>query len=232
MAQAARAIDYDDHGAPFLGVKRSAKGFVWHERLDALNHPAAVAISQRFDLPELLGRVLAGRGVAVDDAEQFLEPSIKALMPDPSTVLDVDAGAARIADAVEANQKVAIFGDYDVDGACSSALMQLFLGAHDIGCRVYIPDRIFEGYGPNPGAMEALVKDGAQLIVTVDCGTTSFEPLEVAASSVSMLSWSTTIRPMKCCRRRSPSLIPIAKMTCPGSVNCARPASSFCCWLR
>ncbi len=180
MAQAARAIDYDDHDAPFLGVKRSAKGFVWHERLDALNQPAAIAISQRYDLPELLGRVLAGRGVAVDDAEQFLEPSIKALMPDPSTVLDVDAAAARIADAVEAKQKVAIFGDYDVDGACSSALMQLFLGAHDIGCRVYIPDRIFEGYGPNPGAIEVLVKDGAQLIVTVDCGTTSFEPLDVA----------------------------------------------------
>lgn len=180
MGQAARAIDVDAPSTPFLGVQRSAKGYIWRERLDPLDQAAAVAISQRFDLPELLGRVLAGRGVAVDGAEMFLEPTIKGLMPDPSSVLDVDAAAARLADAIVAKQKVAIFGDYDVDGACSSALMQLFLGAHDVGCRVYIPDRIFEGYGPNPAAMEALVKDGAQLIVTVDCGTTSFEPLEVA----------------------------------------------------
>jgi len=180
MGQAARAIDVDDTGAPFLGVKRSAKGYIWRERLDPLDQSAAIAMSQRFDLPELLGRVLAGRGVAVENAETFLEPTIKELMPDPSSVLDVDAAAARLADAIVAKQKVAIFGDYDVDGACSSALMQLFFGAHDVGCRIYIPDRIFEGYGPNPGAMEALVKDGAELIVTVDCGTTSFEPLEVA----------------------------------------------------
>lgn len=179
MGQAAKALEFAESG-PFLGVKRSAKGFIWQERLEPAHHATALAISQRFDLPELLGRVLAGRGVAVAEADQFLEPSIKALMPDPSSVLDVDAAAARLADAIEANQKVAIFGDYDVDGACSSALMQLFLGAHDIRCRVYIPDRIFEGYGPNPGAMEELVKDGAQLIVTVDCGTTSFEPLDVA----------------------------------------------------
>ena len=180
MGQAVRAIDPDEFSAPFLGVSRSAKGLIWRERLDAKDQSTAVAISQRFDLPELLGRVLAGRGVAVDDAETFLEPTIKELMPDPSSMLDADAAAARIADAIEGRQKVAVFGDYDVDGACSSSLMQLFLGAHEIGCRIYIPDRIFEGYGPNPGAMETLVKDGAQLIVTVDCGTTSFEPLDVA----------------------------------------------------
>lgn len=179
MAEAAIAID-EDVEAPFLGVQRSAKGFIWRERLTTKYQPVAFAISQRHDLPELLGRVLAGRGVAIEDAANFLAPSIKELMPDPSSVLDVDAGAARIADAIEKRQKVAVFGDYDVDGACSSALMQLFLGAHDVGCRVYIPDRIFEGYGPNPNAIEALVKDGAELIVTVDCGTTSFEPLEVA----------------------------------------------------
>lgn len=181
MGQAASAVAYDDHNAPFLGVKRSAKGFVWRERLEAHDQATAVAIAQRFDLPEVLGRVLAGRGVAVDEAEGFLEPSIKALMPDPSSVLDVDTAAARIADAIAGREKVAIFGDYDVDGACSSALMQLYFGAHDLGCQVYIPDRIFEGYGPNPAAMEALAKDGAQLIVTVDCGSTSFEPLAVAA---------------------------------------------------
>lgn len=166
--------------APFLGVSCSAKGFVWRERLGPGQQARATAMSQRFDLPELLGRVLAGRGVQVDDAEDFLTPTIKGLMPDPSSVLDVDVAAARLADAIEGRQKVAVFGDYDVDGACSSALMQLFFGSHDLGCRIYIPDRLFEGYGPNPGAIELLVKDGAQLIVTVDCGTTSFEPLEVA----------------------------------------------------
>ena len=180
MGQAVRAINVDDPSAPFLGVQRSAKGYIWRERLDPMNQPTAVAIAQRNDLPELLGRVLAGRGVVPDNAEAFLKPTIKDLMPDPSSVLDVDRAAGRLADAIVARQRVAIFGDYDVDGACSSALMQLFLGAHDVGCRVYIPDRIFEGYGPNPAAMEALVKDGAELIVTVDCGTTSFEPLLVA----------------------------------------------------
>jgi single-stranded-DNA-specific exonuclease len=180
MALAARSIELDEDARPFLGVVRSAKGFVWRERLSAYDHSNAVAISQRHDLPELLGRVLAGRGVSVDDADSFLEPTIKNLMPDPSSMQGADVAAARLADAVEARQKVAIFGDYDVDGACSSALMQLFLGTHDVGCRVYIPDRIFEGYGPNPGAMEVLVNEGAQLIVTVDCGTTSFEPLAVA----------------------------------------------------
>ena len=180
MAQAAAAINLDDADAPFLGVRRSAKGYIWRERLAGPERGSAVAMAQRYDLPELLGRVLAGRGVPVDDAETFLDPTIKALMPDPSSVLDMDVAAARLADAIANKQKIAIFGDYDVDGACSSALMQLFLGAHGLGCRVYIPDRIFEGYGPNPAAMEQLARDGAELIVTVDCGTTSFEPLAVA----------------------------------------------------
>lgn len=180
MGQAVRKIDVDGDAPAFLGVVSSAKQFIWRERLNSFEQPIAIAMAQRFDMPEVLARVLAGRGVALENAETFLTPTIKDLMPDPSTVQDADVAAARLADAIEARQKIAIFGDYDVDGACSSALMQLFLGQHDVGCRVYIPDRIFEGYGPNPGAIEALVKDGAELIVTVDCGTTSFEPLEVA----------------------------------------------------
>ena len=166
--------------APYLGVFRSAKGFQWRERLQPHRRGTAVAIAQRNDIPELLGRVLAARGVGPDEAPGFLAPTLKSLMPDPSSILDMDAAAARIADAIEGRQRIAVFGDYDVDGACSSALMQLYLGMHGLGCRVYIPDRLFEGYGPNPTAIEALVKDGAQLIVTVDCGSTSFEPLELA----------------------------------------------------
>lgn len=164
----------------FLGVVRSAKGFAWRERLQGPARNTATAIAQRHGLPELLGRMLAARGVTLDEAAQFLDPTIKALMPDPSVLRDMDRAAARLADAIERQQRIAVFGDYDVDGACSSALLHRFLGAHGIGCRVYIPDRIFEGYGPNPAAIETLVKDGAQLIITVDCGTTSHGPLTIA----------------------------------------------------
>jgi single-stranded-DNA-specific exonuclease len=140
----------------------------------------ATAISQRHGLPELMGSVLAARGIGFDAVPTFLDPTLKALMPDPSTLRDMDKAAARLADAVEAKQNVAIFGDYDVDGACSSALMKRFLEFHDTPARIYIPDRLFEGYGPNTAAIEGLVNEGAKLIVTVDCGTTSHEPLAAA----------------------------------------------------
>jgi single-stranded-DNA-specific exonuclease len=166
----------------FLGVQTSAKGFAWRERLDAGTRNIAAAISQRHGLPELLGRVLAARGIGIDDVPLALDPSIKALMPDPSTVNDMDKGAARLADAIVNGERLAVFGDYDVDGACSSALMQRFLNAHGRDARIYIPDRIFEGYGPNAAAIEGLIKDGARLIVTVDCGTTSIEALGHARS--------------------------------------------------
>ena len=164
----------------FLGIARSARGLVWRERLAGADINRATMISQRHGLPELLGRVIAARGIGVDDTAVFLDPTLKALMPDPSTLQGMDATAARLADAVMQREAVAVFGDYDVDGACSSALMARFFAAHDIGCRIYIPDRLFEGYGPNPQAIEMLAKEGAKLIVTVDCGTTSFEPLAVA----------------------------------------------------
>ena len=163
--------------APFLGVSASARGYQWRERLTGEAQLRAAAISQRHGLPELLGRVLAGRGVALDDVPVMLNPTLKALMRDPGSVRDMQAAAARLADAVEKRQSVAIFGDYDVDGAASSALMCRFFAHHGLQARIYIPDRLFEGYGPNPAAIEGLVKDGAQLIVTVDCGTTSREPL-------------------------------------------------------
>jgi len=166
--------------APFLGVAKSAKGLVWRERLSDDARPAAVAISQRHGLPELMGRVLAARGSTLEDAELFLDPTIKALMPDPSVLRDMDKAAARLVDAIQAGTPIAIFGDYDVDGACSSALLARFLAYHGTKSRIYIPDRIFEGYGPNAAAIEQLVKEGAGLIVTVDCGTTSFAPLAVA----------------------------------------------------
>jgi single-stranded-DNA-specific exonuclease len=166
---------------PFLGVGASARGLAWRERLSPEHEPQATAISQRHGLPDLLGRVLAARGVAAQDVPVMLNPTIKALMPDPSSLRDMDAAASRLADAIEKREAVALFGDYDVDGASSSALLYRFLKHHGVSARIYIPDRLFEGYGPNVAAIETLIKEGARLIVTVDCGTTSTEPLARAA---------------------------------------------------
>jgi single-stranded-DNA-specific exonuclease len=164
----------------YLGVTASARGLAWRDRLDGAAAKTAVAISQRHGLPEILGRVLASRGIGLDEVTTALDPTIRALMPDPSTVRDMDKGAARLAQAIVANEPIAVFGDYDVDGACSAALLQRFLAAHGRQARIYIPDRMTEGYGPNREAIEALVKEGARLIVTVDCGTTGVEPLAAA----------------------------------------------------
>ena len=181
MAVARRKLAVSaDSPSAYLGVTRSARGFAWRERLAPASANEATLISQRHGLPELLGRILAARDIRVDEVPVTLEPTIKALMPDPSTLADMDKAAARIADAVTKRERVAVFGDYDVDGACSSALMRRFFLAHGLDARIYIPDRIFEGYGPNPAAIETLVQEGATLIVTVDCGVTSFEALAVA----------------------------------------------------
>lgn len=166
----------------FLDVEASLSGQHWVHRLDSAGLNRALAIAQTRQLPDLVSRVLAGRGVGLDETATFLTPTLKDLMPDPSTLCDMDKAAARIATAVAQKQRVAIFGDYDVDGAASSALMMRFLNALDVVSEIYIPDRVFEGYGPNPAAMDQLIDRGAQLIVTVDCGSTSKAALEQAAS--------------------------------------------------
>jgi len=166
----------------FLNVEASLSGQRWVHRLDQAGLNRALAIAQTGRLPDLVSRVLAGRGVGLDETATFLTPTLKGLMPDPSTLRDMDKAAARLAMAIEQKQKVAIFGDYDVDGAASSALMARFLSAFGADWEIYIPDRIFEGYGPNPAAMDQLVDGGAQLIVTVDCGSSSNAALAQAAS--------------------------------------------------
>jgi single-stranded-DNA-specific exonuclease len=165
----------------FLGVGRSLKGVRWRERLKPEEARLYAAICQRHDLPDLLGRILAARGGTLENIPDLLNPTLRALLPDPSTLQDMDKGAARIAAAIRKGEPVAVFGDYDVDGACSAALMQRFMRAHGREAVIYIPDRIFEGYGPNNGAIETLVDGGARLIVTVDCGGTSHGPLALAA---------------------------------------------------
>src|SRR5262249_45633473 len=120
-----------------------------------------------------VARVLASRGVTAEGAQRFLDPTIRDLLPDPALLTDMAKAAARIADAIERRERIAIFGDYDVDGAASSALLKRFLAHYGVPAEIYIPDRIFEGYGPNPDAMRELAGRGATLIVTVDCGTNS-----------------------------------------------------------
>ncbi|SCB16780.1 single-stranded-DNA-specific exonuclease [Rhizobium hainanense] len=164
----------------FLGVERSVSGNRWVSRLDQAGQNRALAIAQTHGLPELIARVLAGRGVGQDEAMAFLDPTIRGLMPDPHLLTDCEKAARRLLHAIKKGETVAVFGDYDVDGAASSALIYRFLTHFGVPASIYIPDRIFEGYGPNPTAIGQLIDNGATLIVTVDCGSTSFESLEVA----------------------------------------------------
>lgn len=133
-------------------------------------------------LPDIVARVLAARGVAPGEAETYLAPRLRDLMPDPSVLADMNAAAARIADAIERREKIAIFGDYDVDGACSSALFGSYLEAAGTPFIVRIPDRIVDGYGPNVSVIRELHAAGCSLLVTVDCGVASHEPLAEAAA--------------------------------------------------
>lgn len=163
--------------AAFLGVQTSLTGKLWRDRLDARGTARALAIAQRHQLPEMLARVIAGRDVALDAVDDFLDPTIRKLMPDPSRVTQMEAAAKRLADAAQRGETVAIFGDYDVDGATSAALLTWHLRHCGLDPLIHIPDRIFEGYGPNSDAIAMLAGKGATLLVTVDCGTTSLEPL-------------------------------------------------------
>lgn len=167
--------------AAFLGVTRSATGRSWRDRLDSRGAALALAIAQRHQLPEMLARVIAGRGIDIEAVADFLDPTIRKLMPDPHTVTAMEAAALRLTEAIAGGEQVAIFGDYDVDGATSSALLAWYLRHCGLDPLIHIPDRIFEGYGPNVEAVRALAQKGATLLVTVDCGTVSFEPFAEAA---------------------------------------------------
>jgi single-stranded-DNA-specific exonuclease len=167
----------------FLDVRRSATGVAWTHRLSERQDMAALAIAQGHGVPDIVARVLAGRGILPADAERFLAPTIRDLLPDPASLTDMEKAASRIAEAIVAKEKVAIFADYDVDGAASSALLKRFLAHYGVPSEIYIPDRIFEGYGPNPDAMRELVSRNAKLIVTVDCGTNSAASVDAAKAA-------------------------------------------------
>jgi len=163
-----------------LDVESSYSGKRWLER--PVNSRQALALSQQFQLPDIIGRLLNARGITAEFVDDFLDPKLSSLMPDPSHLLDMDVAVDRIMRALTLNEEIAIFGDYDVDGATSSALLSRYFGSIGANHRVYIPDRITEGYGPNVAALEKLKNEGVSVIITVDCGTTAFEPLAFAKS--------------------------------------------------
>jgi len=162
----------------FLDVGRSFSGKRWLER--PTNYRQALALAQQFQFPEIIGRFLSARGVLSEFVENFLDPKLNTMLPDPSNFLDMELGVKRIIQAIQANEKIIIFGDYDVDGATSSALLARYFGAIKADYQIYIPDRIKEGYGPNIAAFQKLKKEGASVIITVDCGTTAFEAMAFA----------------------------------------------------
>ena len=159
-----------------LDIRESILGKKW--AFSYADERLSQGISQSFGLPEIIGRLLAARGVRFDGVQDFLNPTIRTQLPDPSSLKDMDIAAGRIADAIINGQKVAVFGDYDVDGATSAALLKRFFKALGFDLRVYIPDRIQEGYGPNVPALLKLKDEGMDVVITVDCGTTAFGALK------------------------------------------------------
>ncbi|WP_426023269.1 single-stranded-DNA-specific exonuclease RecJ [Brevundimonas sp. PWP3-1b1] len=174
----------DDGGAKtlnaFLGVSRSLSGRAWRQRpADAATTRAHM---QGLGLDELLARALASRGVSADQGADFLTPTLRALFPDPSSFMDMDAAADAILNALQAKANIHVFADYDVDGASSAALLVRWFRAMGHELSIYVPDRLTEGYGPSAKAFDTLKASGADLVITVDCGAAANEALAHAAA--------------------------------------------------
>ncbi|HZQ01707.1 MAG TPA: single-stranded-DNA-specific exonuclease RecJ [Reyranella sp.] len=164
--------------AAFLNVEKSVTGRRWAARL--ADERLALAMAQRHGLPDSICRLLAAREVDLEGVPDFLEPTLRKFLPDPSHLKDMDVAVARLVRAVQGGEKIVVFGDYDVDGATSSALLLRFFRSVGGNIGVYIPDRRKEGYGPNAPALLKLREEGAAVVVTVDCGVTAYEPLLAA----------------------------------------------------
>ncbi len=149
-------------------------------QLRSADNRTGLALSQRYSVPEVVGTIMANRGVALDEAAAYLEPNLKDL-PDPNHLLDMDEAVKRLKQAIVNKEKIAIFGDYDVDGSCGSAILLRYFRALGLEPLLYVPDRLTEGYGPNPVAMQRLKEQGAQLVITVDCGCVAFDAMDEAA---------------------------------------------------
>ena len=162
-------------------VSRSVTDRAWVDRIDDSSRAVALAMVQQHGLPDVVVRILAGRDVPIDALPGYLDPRLRDLMPDPFVMTAMEPAALKIVGAIERDEIIAIFGDYDVDGATSAALLAGFLDKAGARRLIHIPDRLTEGYGPNVEAVATLVAAGAQLLVTVDCGTTGHEPIREAA---------------------------------------------------
>lgn len=165
--------------AAFLGVERSLTGRRWRSRDGDI--ALTEALRRRFSLPEVAARLLASRGIGLEEAQTFLEPTLKALFPDPSSFQDMDKAAALIEDAIVQGRRCAVLADYDVDGGSSAAQLVRYFRARGRELGIYVPDRMKEGYGPSALAFERLKADGVDLVITVDCGAAAEGPLEAAA---------------------------------------------------
>lgn len=165
----------------FLGVEASLTGRRWTGP-DAETERAAERLVQMTGLPDAVCRTLAQRGVPPEDAESFLAPTLRALLPDPRSLKDMERAASRVNAAVSRGERIAIFADYDVDGGSSAALLIHWLRAQSGAATLYVPDRIDEGYGPNAPAMRDLA-DRHDLIICVDCGTLSHDAVAAAAGA-------------------------------------------------
>ncbi len=163
----------------FLNVEKSVRSDRWVPRLS--NPRLGEAISQQHDLPDILGRVLAARDVTVESAEAYLNPTLRGLMPQPGAFRDMEKGADRFAEAIIMNEQIGFITDYDVDGVSSGALLLKFLRAVGRNALVHIPDRLTEGYGPSANAVADLKSRGVEVLVTLDCGVLSHDPLAHAA---------------------------------------------------
>ena len=165
----------------FLHVDSSAQGRRWVAR--CTDERAALAIAQRTGVPDVVARVLAGRDVTVEAAEAFLAPTLRSLLPDPDILVDMQPAVARLVQAVTGGKSVGVFGDYDVDGATSTALIVQYFRALGLEVPFHIPDRIAEGYGPNGPGLIRLARQEVDVVVTVDCGVTAFDALDEAAEA-------------------------------------------------
>ena len=159
----------------------SVKGFSW--MVNPVSQEEVTKMMSHVGINEIIARILVGRDVALEKVSSFLKPTLKELLPDPFHFLDMDKAAEFISEAIINKEKIVIFGDYDVDGATSSALLKRFFSSLDADVEIYIPDRIGEGYGPNIDAFTLLNNQGTKLIITVDCGTASFEAIEYAVNN-------------------------------------------------
>lgn len=160
----------------FENVK-SLGGNLW--KATPVDERKAELISQRYDLPLLVSRIISSRGIEANDVSNFIDPKLQNLLPDPSVMKDVTKAAGKIAEAIMSGRKIAIIGDYDVDGATSSSVLRLFLESVGIEPLVHIPERE-EGYGPSVMAFDEFSARGADFVITVDCGTTAFDIFDYA----------------------------------------------------